>query len=84
MWRPAFAGRNGLSRQTGVGRAMSQPSKVAERLLAHARLCRKFASASLDENIGAQLLDLAEKCVAEAAEVAALEQLQGNHVKNPS
>ena len=55
---------------------MPPPSKVAERLLAHARLCRKFASASLDENIGAQFLELADKCAHEAVEVAALERLQ--------
>lgn len=55
--------------------AMLPAPKVAERLLAHARLCRKFASASLDENIGAQLLELADKCMHEAAEAAALERL---------
>lgn len=49
-------------------------SKVAERLLAHARLCRQMACASLDESLGEQLLKMAEKCVAEAAEAIAAEQ----------
>jgi len=42
-------------------------SKVAERLRAHARLCRKLAAASLDENVGADLLRMAEECLATAA-----------------
>jgi hypothetical protein len=50
-------------------------SKVAERLLVHARLCRQMASASLDEAIGEQLLKLASECVREAAETLAPERV---------
>lgn len=42
-------------------------SKVAERLMAHAALCRKLAAASLDENIGANLMRMAEECLEAAA-----------------
>ena len=42
-------------------------SKVAVRLKAHARLCRKLAADSLDENVGADLLRMAEECLAAAA-----------------
>lgn len=38
-------------------------SKVAERLMAHAQLCRKLADASLDESVGANLLRMAEECL---------------------
>lgn len=48
-------------------------SKVDERLMAHARLCRKLAAASLDENIGAGLMRMAEECL-EAAVGAAPER----------
>lgn len=44
-------------------------SKVAERLMAHAELCRKLAAASLDENVGASLMRMAEECL-EAATVS--------------
>lgn len=50
-------------------------SKVAERMLVHARLCRQMACASLDEAIGEQLLKLADKCVREAAEILAVERV---------
>lgn len=50
-------------------------SRVAERLLVHARLCRQMAGASLDEAIGEQLLKLADECMREAAEILAAERL---------
>jgi hypothetical protein len=49
-------------------------SKVDERLMVHARLCRKLAAASLDENIGAGLMRMAEECLKAAAGSAAAEQ----------
>lgn len=58
--------------------ASSHTSKVAERLLVHARLCRQMACASLDEAIGEQLLKLADECVCEAAEILAAERLAAN------
>jgi hypothetical protein len=53
----------------------SHKSRVAERLLVHARLCRQMACASLDESIGEQLLKLADQCVGEADEILAAERL---------
>ena len=50
-------------------------SKVAQRLLVHARLCRQMACASLNEGVGEQLLKLADDCVREAAEILAAERL---------
>jgi len=38
-------------------------TKIAGRLMAHSRLCRKLAAASLDENIGAGLMRMAEECL---------------------
>jgi hypothetical protein len=46
-------------------------SKVDERLMAHARLCRKLAAASLDENVGADFMRMAEECLEAVAGVAA-------------
>ena len=39
---------------------MSQSSKIAERLLAHARLCRQIADASWSETTAAELERAAE------------------------
>lgn len=58
--------------------ASPHTSKVAERLLVHARLCRQMACASLDESIGEQLLKLADQCVSEAAEILAAERLSAD------
>ena len=41
---------------------MSVPSKIAERLLAHASMCQQAASLSWDEAIAAELEQLAEEC----------------------
>ena len=41
---------------------MSQPSKIAERLLAHARLCRQIARESWNEDTAYKLAEMAEEC----------------------
>jgi hypothetical protein len=46
---------------------MSQTSKMAERLLVHARLCRQIAGASCDEADAEQLEQLADACTRAAA-----------------
>ena len=46
----------------------TQDSKIAERLLVHAGLCRKFATATTDAVIARNLLQMAEDCVRAAAE----------------
>lgn len=46
-------------------------SKVAARFMAHARLCRQMASASLDEALGEKLLKMADACVEAAADAIA-------------
>lgn len=46
---------------------MSHSSQIAERLLAHARLCRQIAGASWDEATAAKLEQLAEECERAAA-----------------
>jgi hypothetical protein len=53
----------------------AQSSKVAQRLLVHARLCRQMGGARLDEAIGEQLLKLADEALREAAEILAGERL---------
>ena len=47
---------------------MSQPSTVAQRLLAHARICREIASATLDEETAGKLERLAKDCIRAARE----------------
>lgn len=42
--------------------AMSQPSKIAERLLAHARLCRQIARESWNEETACKLAEMADEC----------------------
>ena len=55
---------------------MSQPSTIAERLLAHARLCREIADATLNEETAAELEQLAEDCVRAARDVEPVPQFQ--------
>lgn len=43
-------------------------SKVAERLLAHAQLCRQMAAAATNEALGEKLLKMANDCMAAAAD----------------
>ena len=46
---------------------MPQANKVAERLLAHARLYRKIAHASWNEDVAAEAQQKANNCVRDAA-----------------
>jgi hypothetical protein len=45
-----------------------QYSKIAERLLVHAGLCREMATATTDSAMARKLLQMAEDCVGAAAE----------------
>jgi len=49
-------------------------SKLAERLLAHARLCRQIALASSHETTRIELERIAEQCDQAAAQAAPYEQ----------
>ena len=42
---------------------MSKPSTIAERLLAHARICRNIANATLNEETASKLERLAMDCI---------------------
>jgi len=53
---------------------MSPSSKLAERLLAHARLCRQIARQSWNEQTAAELEKLAAECDLAAEQVPASEQ----------
>jgi hypothetical protein len=46
-----------------------QSAKIAERLLAHARLCRQIASASWNEETAKKLAQLADDCARAAANI---------------
>ena len=50
---------------------MSQPSTIAERLLAHARLCREIAAATMSEETAIKLERLAQDCIEAAREAVA-------------
>ncbi|MFA6265631.1 MAG: hypothetical protein WC670_07960 [Pseudolabrys sp.] len=43
--------------------------------MAHARLCRQIAASSADENVAAELFEMAEECDRAAAEDLALDRL---------
>jgi hypothetical protein len=43
--------------------------KIAERLLAHARLCRQIAEETSSEEVAAKLSELADKCARAAADI---------------
>jgi hypothetical protein len=49
---------------------VANSSKIAQRLLAHARLCRQIAEVSWSEDVAAQLGQLADDCTRAAAAVA--------------
>lgn len=49
---------------------VSHSAKIAERLLAHARLCREIAGASSNEETAEKLKQLAAECTRAAAEIA--------------
>ena len=50
-------------------RAVSHSAKIAERLLAHARLCRHIAEQSWSEETAHKLDRLADECARTAAEL---------------
>jgi hypothetical protein len=54
------------------GMPMSNSAKVAERLLAHARLCREIAAQSWNEVSAQRLEELAAACVKAADSTAEL------------
>lgn len=49
---------------------MAELSKIAERLLAHARLCRQIAERTRNEDVAADLDRLADDCTQTAAELS--------------
>jgi hypothetical protein len=50
-------------RSCGQKPSMSQPSTIAARLLAHARICREIADATLHAETANELERLARECV---------------------
>ena len=56
---------------------VSNSAKIAERLLAHARLCRQIAGASWNEDTAEELERLAAECTRAAAEIAPVDRLRG-------
>ena len=48
---------------------MPQTSKIAERLLAHARLCREIAGASWNEETALKFGQMAETCERQATAI---------------
>ena len=55
---------------------MSQPSTISERLLAHARLCREIANATLNEETASKLERLAQDCIQAARDAEPAPQRQ--------
>jgi hypothetical protein len=55
---------------------MSQPSAISERLLAHARLCREIADATLNEETASKLERLAQDCIQAARDAEPAPQRQ--------
>jgi hypothetical protein len=47
---------------------MSQPSIISARLLAHARLCREIANATLNEETASKLERMSQDCIRAARE----------------
>ena len=50
---------------------MSQPSTIAERLLAHARICREIANATMHAETASKLERLAGECIEAARDASA-------------
>ena len=50
---------------------MSQPSTIAERLLAHARICREIADATMHAETASKLERLARECIEAARDAGA-------------
>ena len=55
---------------------MSQPAAISERLLAHARLCREIADATLNEETVSKLERLAQDCIEAARDTEPAPQRQ--------
>ncbi len=55
---------------------MSQPSTIAERLLAHARICREIADTTLNEETARKLEELAQDCIQAARDVEPMPQFR--------
>jgi len=49
---------------------VSTASKIAERLLAHARLCRQIAEETWSEDVAQKLDRIADECTRAAADIA--------------
>jgi len=60
--------------QADFSQPLPRRSKVAERLLVHARICHQMACASLDEAAGERLQKMADACNRDAAEMIASER----------
>jgi hypothetical protein len=58
---------------------MSQPSFIAQRLLAHARICRDIAAATANEETAGELERMALDCVAAACDADSEPQCQMFH-----
>jgi len=55
--------------QTPLSRPALPAEEVAERLRAHARLCRQIADESWSETIAAELAQLADQCMEAAQDI---------------
>jgi hypothetical protein len=55
---------------------MSQPSTISERLLAHARLCREIADATMNEEAASKLERMAQDCIEAARDAEPAPQPQ--------
>jgi hypothetical protein len=64
------------TRGCGQKASMSQPSTIAERLLAHARIRREIADATLNEETASELERLAEDCIQAARDADPAPQRQ--------
>ncbi len=58
---------------------MSQPSTIAERLLAHARICREIADATMHAEMASKLERLARECIEAARDASAVPPRQLFH-----
>lgn len=58
---------------------VAEYSKIAERLRAHARLCRQIAEESWSEDVAVRLAELADECTQAAADADPDEAQGGVH-----
>jgi hypothetical protein len=57
---------------------MSQPSAIAQRLLAHAKLCRQIAGECWDKEMARKLEQLAQDCLDAAGQLESAARTQDN------